>query len=498
MKVRNLLAPLDQTDLILIGLTVLGTVLRLYGLEYQSLWLDELWTWRDAQADSAAQIWESLRADRHPPGYQILIFYWQKVFGSSEAALRMPSAIAGVLSIPAIFLLGRDLYSRDEGIIAAALLTVAWTPIRYSQEARAYALLLLLAIATTWLLLQFVKELAGQGKPAWRAGFAYVLLAVLACYLHYFGVVLVLFQATAFAVRHWNRPAGLLWGLGLFFPVAALYAPWLLETLSDLQSERFWAPPLEPLLAEFHKVFSFLLDGKGIGILGYVLIGFLLLATAHRGQIAFRDRHRAPTLFLLAWLIFPFGLAYLKSMISAPIMVPRYFLISLPALYLLIAHALVELFDNTQKRALVTGVLAAVFVGNLIFGVKYYASVSKSQFREAIEEVVAHESQYPGAYLIGWNGSNKPGRERLFDYYFRRLGTNRSVSILAGKQGDSSLLIGFLEGLRPPFFWYIYGHKDPDPAFMRDLKDRFEVVKSKPLHDAGLILFRTGFPERPN
>jgi len=493
MKADQFFDRQNYTVWILLALTGIGAFLRIYGLELQSLWYDELCTWRDSRSPSTAEIWETMRSDKHPPGYLILMFYWQKVFGSSEAALRAPAAFSGILSIPAIYLLGKDLYSRSEGLIAATLLTLAWIPVRYSQEARAYALLVLIAIVSTWLLIKIVRHLDEDQRLRPIESVAYVLISVTASYLHYFGVVLVLFQATAFAVRHWNRPRGLLWGLGLFSPIAILYIPWLMEILEDLKTQHFWAPPLDPVLREFHETAKFLLGGEVAALLAYGLAGAMLLKSIWSRQIDPMNWNKAPTPFLIAWIVFPFALAYVKSMISAPIMVPRYFLISLPAAYLLVAHALVQIIENNRYLIAVSASIAAAYLGHLLFGVEYYTAVSKEQFREATAEVVTRGPEFPGALLVGWNGAHQPGRKQLWDYYLGRLGTDLRFDAFAGAQRDAIPLIRFIERYRPAYFWYIYGHKKPHPAFQSALSSRFEVERSTDLYKAGVILFRTGF-----
>src|SRR5215210_1747579 len=130
--------------LALAAVMLLASVLRFYGLEIQSLRFDELETWRYA-IKSPPGILEATGvsgSDPHPPGYYLFIHYWMQLAGDAEWALRLPSAVAGVLSVLVTFLLGRRLYSAREGLIAALLMTVLWAPIYYSQEARAYSLYL--------------------------------------------------------------------------------------------------------------------------------------------------------------------------------------------------------------------------------------------------------------------------------------------------------------------------------------------------------------------
>ena len=62
----------------------------------------------------------------------------------SETSLRLVSAVAGTLTIPVAWLLIRELTrSRAVALLSTALLAVNPLHIWYSQEARAYALLVL-------------------------------------------------------------------------------------------------------------------------------------------------------------------------------------------------------------------------------------------------------------------------------------------------------------------------------------------------------------------
>ena len=63
-------------------------------------------------------------------------------FGSGEAVLRLIPALAVTGTIPLFYLLGREFYNRETGLVAAALLTVSSFHSYYSQEARPYTLFL--------------------------------------------------------------------------------------------------------------------------------------------------------------------------------------------------------------------------------------------------------------------------------------------------------------------------------------------------------------------
>src|SRR5918993_5800477 len=112
--------------LALLAIMFLGAVLRFYGLGFQSLWGGELASWDISTRETISQVVGGVRSDDHPPLYFLILRFSQWIFGDSEWALRLPSALAGWLCIPAIYLLGKRLYSEREGIIAALFLAVFW------------------------------------------------------------------------------------------------------------------------------------------------------------------------------------------------------------------------------------------------------------------------------------------------------------------------------------------------------------------------------------
>ncbi|HLY67185.1 MAG TPA: glycosyltransferase family 39 protein, partial [Chloroflexota bacterium] len=113
-------------------LTVVGTVLRLIWLGNvpAGLWFDE--------AFSGLQVQRILADGSFRPVYvsglaqePSMLWYFMaasfKLLGPTLLALRLPTAIGGVVGIIAVFLLGRELFSRRVGLIAAGLLsTLVW------------------------------------------------------------------------------------------------------------------------------------------------------------------------------------------------------------------------------------------------------------------------------------------------------------------------------------------------------------------------------------
>jgi uncharacterized membrane protein len=188
--------------LALLAIMFLGAVLRFYGLDFQSLWGGELASWDLGGRDTISG---AVRDGTQPPLYFLILHFARWIFGDSEWALRLPSAVAGWLCIPAIYLLGKKLYSEREGIMAALFVAVLWAPVYYSQEARPYAMLILLSILTSYFWWDLMLGLRYRGELPKREAAWYIVCGVLCAYTHYFGLLLVLLQGVALAALAFDR-----------------------------------------------------------------------------------------------------------------------------------------------------------------------------------------------------------------------------------------------------------------------------------------------------
>jgi mannosyltransferase len=173
------------SDSVLVCLSLcIAAALRFWHLGQQSLWADEFASLLNALLSLAEIPAQALRHDAfEPPLYFWLLHGVIRTAGSSEWALRLLSALAGTATIPVVWLLIRDLIRRPRIANTTALL-LATNPLHvwYSQEARPYALLVLLGSAA---LLCLVRALDRDG--AWWVGF--VAFSAAAMLTHVTGVV---------------------------------------------------------------------------------------------------------------------------------------------------------------------------------------------------------------------------------------------------------------------------------------------------------------------
>lgn len=97
----------------------------------------------------------ALKADVHPPLYFLILHSWIRLFGTGEYAVRSLSGLFYILSVLALFGIGRKLYGTKTGLLCAAIYLSSPLAILSAQFARMYSLLSLLSILSTWLYLQF-------------------------------------------------------------------------------------------------------------------------------------------------------------------------------------------------------------------------------------------------------------------------------------------------------------------------------------------------------
>jgi 4-amino-4-deoxy-L-arabinose transferase-like glycosyltransferase len=166
-----------------------GAALRFATLDVQSLWYDEAVTAQLLRMDLSGLLHAIGDSESSPPLYYVLAWLWTHVFGTGEVGLRSFSALVGTATIPVVWALGRRVGGDRAGLVAAALVAVNPMLVWFSQEARAYELLVLLAALSALLWLRALDRPRAGRAAAWGA------VAALALATHYYAIFLVAPQA---------------------------------------------------------------------------------------------------------------------------------------------------------------------------------------------------------------------------------------------------------------------------------------------------------------
>jgi mannosyltransferase len=389
----------------LAAVVLLAAALRVHGIDRESLWFDEGHSLQTARL-SPGDLVASLAEDVHPPLYFLVLSGSTRVFGESDAALRMPSAVLGTLAVLAFFLLGRRLAGTGAGLAAAFLSAVSPFHVAYSQEARPYALLLLLCVVSTHALARLVDDPRRAGRRV-----AYGALAAAVLYTHANGVFLLAAHAAFGAVAIARAPRGtrgtLLAAAGVALLVAgALLAPWVPSALRQVRrvGDDGWIPV--PTLRTFRRALA---EHAGSAW------AFGLLALLSVAGVVAGTRERAGRLLLLLVYALPLLGPVALSLVGPKAFLPRTAIASTVGLLLLAGTGLAWL--ATRGRSGVAAAIAALALLAALSGrelARRHEHAHNEDLRGAA--AIVDREALPGDVVV----VGHPFEETPFEHYLRR------------------------------------------------------------------------------
>ena len=345
-----------DTRIMMWGIVALGTVLRLRALGAKSFWLDEIASIVIARMPGNS-FWRHLWTEEGNMAlYYVMLRPWLQIH-LGEATVRLLSVLPGIASIPVMYLLGRRLFGRGAGLLAALLLAISPCAVVYSQEARGYSWLLLGTIVSTYLFARLIE------RPTYAMAFAYALAAGVTFYFHYFGLLVPLAQAVALlALPRERRPGKQLYVAGAVITLLATPVLWMIH----IQPGRHLDWVSKPSLLELYHLGVFLAaeSGKGVGPVLLVL-ELALVVVFFRAMMAARrkvtDRDLFPYALVASGLLTPIVFSLLVSVVR-PVFFHRFLIICLPAWMLAVAVGTCALSQMRWRTAAIVAVCALSLV----------------------------------------------------------------------------------------------------------------------------------------
>ena len=134
----------------MLGVLLAAFALRVFHLDYQSLWRDEVDAIRYSGGSFLSLLTILTQKGHNGPLYFVFLRGWRILTGDTEFALRYFSVVGGVLMIALAYQAGRQLrLGRAISVIAALLIATSPYLLWYSQEAKMYTWLTSLAWTTS-------------------------------------------------------------------------------------------------------------------------------------------------------------------------------------------------------------------------------------------------------------------------------------------------------------------------------------------------------------
>lgn len=356
---------------------LLATALYLYQLGTESLWMDELFSIRDAKA---------LKLISVRPLYYILLRVWMQ-FGTSDAWLRGLSVLFGLGSVFLTYQLGRRLAEETTGLIAALLLALSPLFINHAQEVRMYTLGTFLGLGGT-LALVHALEHPTTSSMRWWAGAR--LLTILTAPLNFLLLLgdIVLFGLRFHSRRHvllafgkWLLLIGILWfpfafSLAKATPefvggwIAVLPQPGVFDVVQMLT--KFTRGTIDSRLNAIAWVYGGLL--KLYAVMLMCLLGIALLNKQHPRLI-----------WAAAWAFLPSATLFLISQISSSLWLERYLLFVSPYIFILLAAGFTRIWHQQRTVAIVAALIYVVGVGGGL--ARYYTVQNREDWRSIVQTI---------------------------------------------------------------------------------------------------------------
>ncbi|MDO5655137.1 MAG: glycosyltransferase family 39 protein [Flavobacteriaceae bacterium] len=439
---------------------ILGFVLRIIYLDFQSPWLDEIITLKITSPESSySDIIDRMKSgNQHLPLYYSFVHFIGNIFGHGIYMVRLVSVLFGVLGIWLMYLLSKEFLPKNYALIPTMFCAVNFFLIQYAQEARSYTLLFVASILTLLYFVKFIKN------PTVNYALFYGLSLGLILNIHVYALFVVWAQVLVliYLLFHFKKPKLLTFSI-LSFGIAIIFAlPMLYVLWNNAANDDLWIP--EPGLLVFYNI-PLTFFGESRLLFGWVILfllfGFYALFTGTQNQKS-ELSHRISAIILFSAMIIPFITTFLISKFYIPIIESRYLIIILPPLFIILAFGFYQL---KSIRLQIISVLAfSVLSVIILMGHRqFYTQIYKTQFREVAQYIQLESPKTTIVSDLSWY------MEYFFEnenYIFEHL----DLETYSNQMKNTEL---------PKEFWYFGAHNqtyNPQAEYLQTINNQYYIT----------------------
>jgi len=325
--------------------------------------------------------------------------------------------VFGILTVPAVFLAGRELFGRLAGVTAALMVAAAQFQIHYSHEARMYSVFALFGALSLYLMLLHLR------RPSRITAIAFVLATATMLYTHFYGLLTLavegLYVLGLLLVRRAGTRQMVHWIL-LFAAAGSLFLPWAYFVVRQTYyvQQGFWiAKPTYDGTLEYFRVFA---GGTKLVLAELALIFLALMLALQPPRLPVDDpaaggillTYRERIVLLAIWLLFPIVVAYGLSFVLQPFLMVRYVIAASLAWYILAATGVSIIARENVLAAIAVALILVLSQGTALR--VYYRDHHRGDWRGAFAYVLANTR--PGDAVI----ANPILNKRPAMYYLRK------------------------------------------------------------------------------
>lgn len=452
---------------------VLSFIIRLVNIN-QSLWLDEA-----AQAvESSRPLNQQLNivGDFQPPLLHYIVHFFYQI-SSADWFLRLPSVIAGVITIVFAYKITEHLFNKKIAFTVGLLGATSSYHYYFSQELRQYSLAAMWAAISMWYFIKWI------GTKSDKISLGYILSTSAGMYSMYVFPFLVLYQLIYVLLVASKKSVSFIKQL---FIAGLIFAPWLPMFFKQLKAgmglkENFagwatavslpWAKSL-PLTAIRFVIGMIPVE---LSIFQITLFSLVFSSIIYIIKPVIKSKTIKPILF---WLIAPILLSFLFSFFI-PVLEPKRVMFVLPAFWIILA---VGLHQYKLKNILISLIL---FAQIFLLGIHMTSpSLKRENWKQAVA-FVQDSSYQDKAVIFAFPGAFAPWtwyQKDVVPHYATKTLKVPSISYLdeaLGKSLDYETIF---------VFEYLMDLSDPDRYVFSWLElHNYTNTEIKDFHGVGFI-----------
>ena len=363
-----------------------GIFLRLYQLNFENYWLDELvdfWVADPNITLHATFVRRELIDDQTPYLFQLFLKIYLKLFGYDPEIGRHVPLIFGVLSIPLVGILSYQVAKNNSFLLTILLVSTNIYLIKYSQETRTYTLVFLLSTIN---LIFYYKVISSDLICFKRIYifFLFVIFSVLSLSSHPF-VFIIFFSQIAYSVYSFFvfRNKNFLFLISIPF-ILIIYLIINYNYLIAQLSYNEYFLEHENWKFYYNYYFSRFFGSKIMGLIYLSTLIFLIIR--FKKKILFTSNNYLPLIFIL-FFSYIFPLVY--GLIKLPILTDRYIIFVLIPILILISALIFEIDSRNLKIFLLISIIIPTIINNYI-EIQFRIN-TKPEFTKLLSNLKKHE-----------------------------------------------------------------------------------------------------------
>ena len=365
-----------------------GIFLRLYQLNFENYWLDELvdfWVADPNITLHATFVRRELIDDQTPYLFQLFLKIYLKFFGYDPEIGRHVPLIFGVLSIPLVGILSYQVAKNNSFLLTILLVSTNIYLIKYSQETRTYTLVFLLSTIN----LIFYYKIIFSDLTYFKKRYIFsifVIFSVLSLSAHPF-VFIIFFSQIAYSVYSFFvfREKNFLFLLSIPFILIIYLIINYNYLISQLSYNEYFLEH-ENWKFYYNYYFSRFFGSKIMGLIYLSTLIFLIIR--FRKMILFTSNNYLPLIFIL---FFSYLIPLFYALLKTPILTDRYIIFVLIPILILISALIFEIDNKKLKIFLLISILIPTIINNYIE--IQFRKNTKPEFTKLLGNLEKHETK---------------------------------------------------------------------------------------------------------